>query len=105
MMKPLRVQIKALILLLLCVFMCEAVDIDVFGVVRGQKYAVRANRVRDFLEKIESMAGLERGQSKVLYRGKVLSASDLLSTIGVSDKESLMVVRSTQKLSKKTRTK
>lgn len=87
---------KQSILVIVSLFFFSSYAVDVFGIVRGQKYAVKANSVKEFLEGIESMTNLEKGQSKVLFRGKVLSPNDILSAVGVTNNESLMVIRNKQ---------
>ena len=67
--------------------------VGVVASVRGKKYDIEAETVEEFTAKVEEAAGLEPGQQSVLFRGKVLSADDDLSEIGVSDGDVLNVVK------------
>ena len=83
-------------LLIVCVglHMASAMPpIDVVASVRGKKFEINAETVEEFTAKVEEAAGLEPGQQSVLFRGKVLSADDDLSEIGVSDGDVLNVVK------------
>ena len=42
---------------------------------------------------MESLSGLEASEQSVLFRGKVLSASDDLSAIGVSEGDTLNIIK------------
>ena len=68
-------------------------SIDVVASVRGKKYEINAETVEEFTSKVEEAAGLEPGQQSVLFRGKVLSADDDLSEIGVASGDVLNVVK------------
>ena len=67
--------------------------IDVVASVRGKKYEIHAETVEEFTSKVEEAAGLEPGQQSVLFRGKVLSADNNLSEIGVTSGDVLNVVK------------
>jgi len=68
--------------------------ISVVASVRGKKHDVsEVETVDEFLHKVEGLAGLEAGQSSVLFRGKVLSGADKLEEVGVATGDVLMVVK------------
>ena len=67
--------------------------VSVVASVRGKKYDVTAETVEEFTSKVEEAAGLEAGQQSVLFRGKVLKASDRLDELGVSAGDVLNVVK------------
>ena len=76
--------------------------VDVVASVRGKKYDVSAETVEEFTQKVEGLvAGLEAGQSSVLFRGKVLSLADNLEEVGVSTGDILMVVKGRKQRSSK----
>ena len=61
--------------------------ISVVASVRGKKYDVSdVETVDEFTQKVEGLvAGMETGQSSVLFRGKVLSGTDNLEEAGVAN--------------------
>lgn len=64
--------------------------------VKGQKYDIdEANTVKDLQEKVVEASGAALDSHKVLFQGKRLQPSDLLSEVGVSDGSQLSVVPST----------
>ena len=67
--------------------------VQVVASVRGKKFDIEAETVEEFTSKVEEAAGLEPGQQSVLFRGKVLSADDDLSNIGVGEGDVLNVVK------------
>lgn len=67
--------------------------VSVVANVRGKKYDITAETVGDFSEQVESLAGLEAGQQSVLFRGKVLEASDKLEDLGVNKGDVLNVLK------------
>lgn len=75
-------------------------SINVIASVRGKKYEIEAETVSDFTAKVESVVNLEAGQQSVLFRGKVLSPEDVLSDVGVSPGDVLMVVKGRKARSK-----
>ena len=76
--------------------------VDVVASVRGKKYDVSAETVEEFTQKVEGLvAGLEAGQSSVLFRGKVLSLADNLEEVGVTTGDILMVVKGRKQRSSK----
>ena len=68
-------------------------NINVIASVRGKKYEIEAETVADFTAKVESVVNLEAGQQSVLFRGKVLAPTDVLSDVGVASGDVLMVVK------------
>ena len=76
--------------------------VDVVASVRGKKYDVSAETVEEFTQKVEGLvAGLEAGQSSVLFRGKVLSLAENLEEVGVTTGDILMVVKGRKQRSSK----
>ena len=68
--------------------------ISVVASVRGKKHDVsEVETVDEFLHKVEGLAGLEAGQSSVLFRGKVLSGADPWEEVGVATGDGLMGVK------------
>ena len=68
--------------------------ISVVASIKGKKYEIAdVETVEQFIEKAEGLAGIEAGQSSVLFRGKVLTISDKLEDIGVAAGDVLMVVK------------
>jgi len=87
-----RLILWAVLAVLLIV--CDAMPpVSVVASVRGKKYDVVAETVDEFTTKVEEVAGLEPGQQSVLFRGKVLKASDRLDELGVSAGDVLNVVK------------
>jgi len=82
----------ALVVCGLCVVLAMP-PVAVVASVRGKKYDVTAETVEEFTIKVEEVAGLEAGQQSVLFRGKVLKASDRLDELGVSAGDVLNVVK------------
>lgn len=79
----------------LCSFLCiEAMPpIQVIASVRGKKYDITADTVEEFTQKVEEEAGLEPGAQSVLFRGKVLAATEKLDEIGCAEGDVLNVVK------------
>ena len=77
--------------------------ISVVASVRGKKYDVSdVETVDEFTQKVEGLvAGMESGQSSVLFRGKVLSGTDNLEEAGVTNGDVLMVVKGRKQRSSK----
>lgn len=75
-------------------------SINVIASVRGKKFEIEAETVEEFTSKVENAANLEAGQQSVLFRGKVLSPSDILAEVGVSANDVLMVVKGRRHRSK-----
>jgi uncharacterized ubiquitin-like protein YukD len=68
--------------------------ISVVASIKGKKYDIAdVDTVEEFIEKAEGLAGIEAGQSSVLFRGKVLTVTDRLEDIGVAAGDVLMVVK------------
>lgn len=67
--------------------------VPVIANVRGKKYDVKAETVEEFSEKVEELTGIAADQQSVLFRGKVLSASDRLEALGINAGEVLNVVK------------
>ena len=68
--------------------------ISVVASIKGKKYDISdVETVEEFIEKAEGAAGIEAGQSSVLFRGKVLTSTDRLEDIGVAAGDVLMVVK------------
>jgi hypothetical protein len=75
-----------IVLVVLLVVVTGMPPISVVASVRGKKYDIAdVETVEEFTSKIESIAGLEAGQQSVLFRGKVLNASERLEELGVSN--------------------
>ena len=69
-------------------------SISVVASIKGKKYDIAdVETVEEFMEKAETSAGMEAGQSSVLFRGKVLTVTDKLEDIGVVAGDVLMVVK------------
>lgn len=68
-------------------------SVPVVANVRGKKYEVKAETVEEFSEKVEELTGIAANQQSVLFRGKVLSASDKLEDVGINAGEVLNVVK------------
>jgi uncharacterized ubiquitin-like protein YukD len=81
------------ILLLVAVAVQAMPPISVVASVRGKKYDIEAETVEEFTKKVEAAANLEADQQSVLFRGKVLSGTDVLSNVGVNKGDVLMVVK------------
>lgn len=77
------------------VMVCHIIagPINVTASVRGKKYEVEAETVSEFITKVAAIVNLDADQQSVLFRGKVLSASDILSEVGVQQSDVLMVVK------------
>ena len=83
-----------LVLAAVCAISAAMPSISVVASIKGKKYDIsEVETVEDFILKAESVAGIEAGQSSVLFRGKVLTASDKLEDIGVTAGDVLMVVK------------
>lgn len=68
--------------------------ISVVASIKGKKFDVSdVETVEEFIEKAEGLAGIEAGQSSVLFRGKVLTSTDKLEDNGVAMGDVLMVVK------------
>lgn len=67
--------------------------VQVVASVRGKKYDVTAETVEEFTSKVEEAAGLTAGQQSVLFRGKVLKATDRFDDLGVNAGDVLNVVK------------
>lgn len=68
--------------------------ISVVASVKGKKFdIVDVETIAEFTERAEELAGLEPGQSSVLFGGILLTSSDRLEDIGVSAGDILMVVK------------
>lgn len=70
-----------------------SIPISVTVSVRGKKFNVKASTVKDVMEQVESLAGLEPDSQHVLFRGKILSGDNDLSDAGVSSGDVLNVVK------------
>jgi hypothetical protein len=81
------------VVLLLIICFVAVSGIDVTGTVRGRRYTFKADTVQEFLNKVEVSASLEPGQNAVLFNGKLLAPSDVLSTVGVTPADVLTVVK------------
>ena len=68
-------------------------SINVIASVRGKKYEIEAETVQEFTAKVESVVNLSADEQSVLFRGKVLSPSDVLAEVGVASGDVLMVVK------------
>lgn len=68
-------------------------SINVIASVRGKKYEIEAETVQEFTAKVESVVNLSANEQSVLFRGKVLSPTDVLTDVGVSSGDVLMVVK------------
>ena len=90
-------------LLLLGVLVVDA-SVNVIASVRGKRYEIEAETVEEFTAKVESVVNLEAGQQSVLFRGKVLTPSDVLADVGVSPGDVLMVVKGKRARPKETET-
>jgi hypothetical protein len=82
-----------LVLVMFLVQVAAVPPVQVVASVRGKKFDIEAETVEEFTSKVEEAAGLEPGQQSVLFRGKVLSADDDLSNIGVGEGDVLNVVK------------
>lgn len=67
--------------------------VSVTASVRGKKYEVEAETVGEFVIKVSEVANLDPEQQSVLFKGKVLSSTDVLSEVGVQTSDVLMVVK------------
>lgn len=59
---------------------------------RGKKYQVSGSSVKDIQEQVAEKAGLSAEQQSVLFKGKLLSSDASLSSVGVSDGDTINVV-------------
>lgn len=83
-----------LVMAAFCAISAAMPSISVVASIKGKKYDIsEVETVEDFILKAENVAGIEAGQSSVLFRGKVLTASDKLEDIGVAAGDVLMVVK------------
>lgn len=67
--------------------------VEVVANVRGKKYDIKAETVEEFSTEVEALTGIAADQQSVLFRGKVLSATDRLEELGISAGEVLNVVK------------
>ncbi|KAG5185259.1 hypothetical protein JKP88DRAFT_219218 [Tribonema minus] len=68
--------------------------LNVVVTLRGKKYQVSGSSVSDIQAEVQEKAGLSAEQQSVLFKGKLLAAGDDLSTVGVSDGDTINVVPS-----------
>lgn len=86
--------ITLLVLAMVCAIVAAMPPISVVASIKGKKYDIsEVETVQQFIEKAEDLAGIEAGQSSVLFRGKVLTVTDKLEDIGVAAGDVLMVVK------------
>ena len=77
-----------------CALVSAMPPISVVASIKGKKYDISdVEIIGEFIEKAESIAGIDAGQSSVLFRGKVLTVTDNLEEIGVTAGDVLMVVK------------
>ena len=67
--------------------------VNVVANVRGKKYDITAETIEDFSTQVESLTGLEANQQSVLYKGKVLEATDRLDELGITTGDVLNVLK------------
>ena len=67
--------------------------VSVTASVRGKKYEVEAETVGEFVIKVAEVANLDPEQQSVLFKGKVLLPTEVLSEVGVQTSDVLMVVK------------
>lgn len=79
--------------LLAIVYVQAMPSVSVVANVRGKKFDISAETVGEFSAQVESLAGIEAAAQCVLFRGKVLNASDKLEEVGVSAGDILNVVK------------
>ena len=83
-----------LLLISACALVSAMPPISVVASIKGKKYDISdVETIGEFVEKAESIAGIDAGQSSVLFRGKVLTVTDNLEEIGVTAGDVLMVVK------------
>lgn len=85
--------LQVLIAVTIIASVIASASLPVIANVRGKKYDIVADSVEDFMQQVESLAGLEAGQQSVLFRGKVLNPSDKLEELGVSAGDVLNVMK------------
>jgi uncharacterized ubiquitin-like protein YukD len=86
--------VTLLVLAMVCAMAAAMPPISVVASIKGKKYDIsEVETVQQFIEKAEDLAGIEAGQSSVLFRGKVLTVTDKLEDIGVAAGDVLMVVK------------
>jgi hypothetical protein len=88
-------MISLIVLLILSFLIVDTLSnsMNVIASVRGKKYDIEAETVADFTAKVESVVNLDAGQQSVLFRGKILQPTDVLSEVGVAPGDVLMVVK------------
>ena len=92
-----------LVLAMACAIAVAMPPISVVASIKGKKYDIsEVETVQQFIEKAEDLAGIEAGQSSVLFRGKVLTVTDKLEDIGVAAGDVLMVVKGRKQRTMKT---
>ena len=64
---------------------------------RGKKYELTATLVSDIHDQIETQVGLAAAKQSVLFKGRVLPATAKLADEGVSDGDSLSIVRASER--------
>lgn len=89
-----NLAVTILVLAMVCAMSAAMPPISVVASIKGKKFDIsEVETVEEFITKAESIAGIEAGQSSVLFRGKVLTVSDKLEDIGVAAGDVLMVVK------------
>lgn len=91
------IRIKNLLQYLCCTAIFVSVlaspPVSVIANVRGKKFEITAETVSEVIAQVEGFSGLDADKQSVLFRGKVLSPTDSLHEIGISNGDVLNVLK------------